>query len=199
MEPNSTFEALLSLRSDLALALRAAAAQGLSEGVCNHFSVAVPGRADWFLLNPRGVDQIDNVSSLDFLFAPLSIVTMPILGPQARSRYSASSFTSSFSSSSSFSSPSVSGRYCENLVFPRPHPCEIPGDSRNLEFPHHHPCSRHLAMLLQPSASLLLRCRLGFLPLLLHLRLWLCLLLLLVPVFGRMRQRFRVWCSGIRV
>ena len=31
MEPNSTFEALLSLRSDLALALRAAAAQGLSE------------------------------------------------------------------------------------------------------------------------------------------------------------------------
>ena len=55
MEPNSTFEALLSLRSDLALALRAAAAQGLSEGVCNHFSVAVPGRADWFLLNPRGL------------------------------------------------------------------------------------------------------------------------------------------------
>jgi len=45
----------LSLRSDLALALRAAAAQGLSEGVCNHFSVAVPGRADWFLLNPRGL------------------------------------------------------------------------------------------------------------------------------------------------
>jgi len=55
LEPNSTFEALLSLRSDLALALRAAAAQGLSEGVCNHFSVAVPGRADWFLLNPRGL------------------------------------------------------------------------------------------------------------------------------------------------
>ena len=55
MEPKSTFEALLSLRSDLALALRAAAAQGLSEGVCNHFSAAVPGRADWFLLNPRGL------------------------------------------------------------------------------------------------------------------------------------------------
>jgi ribulose-5-phosphate 4-epimerase/fuculose-1-phosphate aldolase len=55
LEPNSSFEALLPLRSDLALALRAAAAQGLSEGVCNHFSVAVPGRADWFLLNPRGL------------------------------------------------------------------------------------------------------------------------------------------------
>jgi len=55
LEPHSSFEALLPLRSDLALALRAAAAQGLSEGVCNHFSVAVPGRADWFLLNPRGL------------------------------------------------------------------------------------------------------------------------------------------------
>ena len=55
MEPNSSFEALLPLRADLALALRAAAAQGLSEGVCNHFSVAVPSRPDWFLLNPRGL------------------------------------------------------------------------------------------------------------------------------------------------
>jgi ribulose-5-phosphate 4-epimerase/fuculose-1-phosphate aldolase len=44
-----------SLRSDLALALRAAAHHGLGEGVCNHFSVALPQRADWFLLNPRGL------------------------------------------------------------------------------------------------------------------------------------------------
>ena len=35
--------------------MRAAAPHGLSEGVCNHFSVAVPGRDDWFLLNPRGL------------------------------------------------------------------------------------------------------------------------------------------------
>ncbi len=55
MQAHETFEALLPLRADLALALRAAAHQGLSEGVCNHFSVAVPGRADWFLLNPRGL------------------------------------------------------------------------------------------------------------------------------------------------
>ena len=55
MQAHETFEAILPLREDLALALRAAAAQGLSEGVCNHFSVAVPGRADWFLLNPRGL------------------------------------------------------------------------------------------------------------------------------------------------
>ncbi|MCC2632398.1 MAG: hypothetical protein K0S48_284 [Ramlibacter sp.] len=44
-----------SLRSDLALALRAAAHHGLGEGVCNHFSVALPQRPDWFLLNPRGL------------------------------------------------------------------------------------------------------------------------------------------------
>jgi ribulose-5-phosphate 4-epimerase/fuculose-1-phosphate aldolase len=43
------------LRADLALALRAAAHHGLGEGVCNHFSVALPQRPDWFLLNPRGL------------------------------------------------------------------------------------------------------------------------------------------------
>ncbi|NML48158.1 aldolase [Ramlibacter sp. G-1-2-2] len=47
--------ALRALRADLALALRAAAHHGLGEGVCNHFSVAVPGHPDWFLLNPRGL------------------------------------------------------------------------------------------------------------------------------------------------
>ena len=44
-----------TLRSDLALALRAAAHHGLGEGVCNHFSVALPQQPDWFLLNPRGL------------------------------------------------------------------------------------------------------------------------------------------------
>lgn len=43
------------LRADLALALRAAAHHGLGEGICNHFSIAVPGHDDWFLLNPRGL------------------------------------------------------------------------------------------------------------------------------------------------
>lgn len=46
---------VVSLRADLALALRAAHFHGLAEGVCNHFSVAIPGREDWFLLNPRGL------------------------------------------------------------------------------------------------------------------------------------------------
>ena len=44
-----------ALREDLAVALRAAALHGLGEGVCNHFSVALPNVANKFLLNPRGL------------------------------------------------------------------------------------------------------------------------------------------------
>ncbi len=40
---------------DLAAALRLAARFGLNEGVCNHFSFAVPGMTDRYLLNPHGV------------------------------------------------------------------------------------------------------------------------------------------------
>ena len=47
--------AVARLRSDLALALRAAAHHGLSEGVCNHFSVELPEDSGRFLLNPRGL------------------------------------------------------------------------------------------------------------------------------------------------
>ncbi|MES2103045.1 MAG: aldolase [Pseudomonadota bacterium] len=61
--------AVVSLRADLALALRAAAHHGLAEGVCNHFSVAVPDRADLFLLNPRGLlwseIQADDIVLID--------------------------------------------------------------------------------------------------------------------------------------
>jgi ribulose-5-phosphate 4-epimerase/fuculose-1-phosphate aldolase len=39
----------------LALALRAAAHHGLSEGVCNHFSVELPDASGRFLINPRGL------------------------------------------------------------------------------------------------------------------------------------------------
>jgi ribulose-5-phosphate 4-epimerase/fuculose-1-phosphate aldolase len=42
------------LRADLALALRAAAHHALGEGVCNHFSLALPDGSDRFLINPRG-------------------------------------------------------------------------------------------------------------------------------------------------
>lgn len=47
--------AVAALRADLALALRAAAHHGLAEGVCNHFSVALPESPGHFLLNPRGL------------------------------------------------------------------------------------------------------------------------------------------------
>lgn len=46
---------VMQLREDLALALRAAAYHGLSEGVCNHFSVELPDKSGRFLLNPRGL------------------------------------------------------------------------------------------------------------------------------------------------
>lgn len=42
-------------RTDLAAALRLADRMGLSEGICNHFSYAVRGGDDRFLLNPHGL------------------------------------------------------------------------------------------------------------------------------------------------
>ena len=42
-------------RIDLAAVLRWADREGLSEGICNHFSLLLPGTTDRFLLNPQGV------------------------------------------------------------------------------------------------------------------------------------------------
>lgn len=47
-------EGLAEARRDLAAALRLADRFGLSEGICNHFSFALPGHDDLFLLNPFG-------------------------------------------------------------------------------------------------------------------------------------------------
>jgi len=47
-------EEIQQARIDLAAALRLAVRFGLQEGICNHFSYAVPGRNDRFLLNPYG-------------------------------------------------------------------------------------------------------------------------------------------------
>jgi ribulose-5-phosphate 4-epimerase/fuculose-1-phosphate aldolase len=41
-------------RIDLAAALRWAVRHGFSEGICNHFSFAVPDTTDRFLINPQG-------------------------------------------------------------------------------------------------------------------------------------------------
>ncbi len=42
-------------RRDLALALRAAEHHGFSEGICNHFSLALPDQSGRLLINPRGL------------------------------------------------------------------------------------------------------------------------------------------------
>lgn len=45
----------LQARVDLAAALRWANRLGFGEGICNHFSMEVPGRAGHFLINPQGL------------------------------------------------------------------------------------------------------------------------------------------------
>jgi ribulose-5-phosphate 4-epimerase/fuculose-1-phosphate aldolase len=44
-----------TVRADLAAALRWAARLGLSEGICNHFSLEIPGQKGRFLINPQGL------------------------------------------------------------------------------------------------------------------------------------------------
>ncbi len=47
-------EDIQQARVDLAAALRLAVRYGFHEGICNHFSYALLGRDDRFLLNPYG-------------------------------------------------------------------------------------------------------------------------------------------------
>ena len=42
-------------RRELAAALRLAAKHELNEGICNHFSVALPGKEERYLINPYGI------------------------------------------------------------------------------------------------------------------------------------------------
>lgn len=51
----SANEQLRQARLDLTAALRSAARMGLNEGVCNHFSLELPGEPDKFLINPQGL------------------------------------------------------------------------------------------------------------------------------------------------
>jgi ribulose-5-phosphate 4-epimerase/fuculose-1-phosphate aldolase len=48
-------DAVRQARIDLTAALRSAARMGLNEGVCNHFSLELPGAPDKFLINPQGL------------------------------------------------------------------------------------------------------------------------------------------------
>jgi ribulose-5-phosphate 4-epimerase/fuculose-1-phosphate aldolase len=50
----ANLDPVLEARVDLAAALRLAVRNGLHEGICNHFSLAVPGAKDRFLINPWG-------------------------------------------------------------------------------------------------------------------------------------------------
>lgn len=52
--PNTDPKLVHEARIDLAACLRMAARLGLAEGICNHFSLMVPGRDDLFLVNPDG-------------------------------------------------------------------------------------------------------------------------------------------------
>ncbi len=56
-------EVLQRAKIDLAASLRAAALYGYNEGIDNHFSYAVPGRDDLFLLNPYGPDWSELTAS----------------------------------------------------------------------------------------------------------------------------------------
>lgn len=49
------FDPVVQARIDLTAALRSAARMGLNEGVCNHFSLEVPGSPSHFLINPQGL------------------------------------------------------------------------------------------------------------------------------------------------
>jgi ribulose-5-phosphate 4-epimerase/fuculose-1-phosphate aldolase len=64
-------DAVLEAKIDLTCALRSAAQAGLHEGVCNHFSYAVPG-TEHFLINPQGVHWDEMV--------PSDIVTVDVDG-----------------------------------------------------------------------------------------------------------------------
>jgi ribulose-5-phosphate 4-epimerase/fuculose-1-phosphate aldolase len=72
-------DATTQARIDLTAALRAAARLGLSEGVCNHFSVAVPGVEDRFLINPQGLHWSEIV--------PADIVTVDVKGNRVEGRH----------------------------------------------------------------------------------------------------------------
>jgi len=48
------FDSVTQARIDLTAALRIAARMGFNEGVCNHFSMEMPGSPHLFLINPQG-------------------------------------------------------------------------------------------------------------------------------------------------
>jgi ribulose-5-phosphate 4-epimerase/fuculose-1-phosphate aldolase len=66
-------------KQDLACALRAAAQYGFGEGVCNHFSLALPGRPGEFLINPQGLHWSE--------ITPEDLVTIDASGNKVAGRH----------------------------------------------------------------------------------------------------------------
>lgn len=75
----AALDAMEQARVDLAAALRAACRLGLAEGVCNHFSVAAPGLADRFLINPQGLHWSE--------ITPADIVLVDLKGKVVQGRH----------------------------------------------------------------------------------------------------------------
>ncbi|MGA0023130.1 MAG: aldolase [Burkholderiales bacterium] len=69
----------LTARIDLAAALRSASRMGLGEGICNHFSVEVPGRPGHFLINPQGLHWSE--------VTPADLVTVDAQGNKVAGRH----------------------------------------------------------------------------------------------------------------
>ena len=72
-------DALTQARIDLTAALRTACRLGLSEGVCNHFSVAAPGLEGRFLINPQGLHWSE--------VTPADIVMVDLKGNRVEGRH----------------------------------------------------------------------------------------------------------------
>lgn len=70
---------LAQARADLACALRAAAHYGLGEGVCNHFSLALPEAPDRFLINPQGLHWSE--------ITPADLVTVDAAGRKVAGKH----------------------------------------------------------------------------------------------------------------
>lgn len=66
-------------RIDLACALRWANRLGYGEGICNHFSLEVPGRPGHFLINPQGLHWSE--------VTPGDLVVVDAAGRKVEGRY----------------------------------------------------------------------------------------------------------------
>jgi ribulose-5-phosphate 4-epimerase/fuculose-1-phosphate aldolase len=77
--PRMDRAAIDEAKKDLACALRAAAHYGFGEGVCNHFSLAVPGRPGEFLINPQGLHWSE--------ITPEDLVTIDAAGRKVAGRH----------------------------------------------------------------------------------------------------------------